>query len=213
MTTLADILRGVEGGVFPVSDLGVTVVSAPSAREWCVLAFTGHIVIAADVDEAWVAEQLPPGDMVAPTTPPFLTALAELSGRQAHCVDAMLLAPAITDPAERAAAVAGLEEFTGHDHPRVLRALEFREDVRVYGDSSGSVMTIGSGIARRTECSVEVPESARGQGRGRRLAQAARALIPTDAHIWAQVTPGNAASFRAFLAAGYRIVGSEILLL
>ncbi|MFC9687107.1 GNAT family N-acetyltransferase [Kribbella sp. NPDC056951] len=212
MTTLAEILRGVEAGAFPISDLGVTVVSAPSTREWCVMAFTGHIVIAADVDEAWVAERLPAGDMLAPTAPPFLTALTELSGRQVHGLDAMLLAPAITDPVERANAVAGLEEFTDHDHPRVLRALEFRDEVRVYGDPSGSVMTIGYGVGRRTECSVEVPESARGQGHGRRLVQAARALIPTDAHIWAQVSPGNAASFRAFLAAGYRIVGSETLL-
>ncbi|WP_405063299.1 GNAT family N-acetyltransferase [Kribbella sp. NBC_01505] len=213
MTTLADILHSVEGGTFPIPDLGVTVVSPPSARESCVMAFTGHVVVAADVDAAWVAERLPPEDMVEPVAPPFLTALAEATGRHAHCLDAMLLAPAIRDPAERAAAVAGLEEFTGHDHPRVVRALEFRDHVRVYGDPSGSVMTIGNGVAGRTECSVEVPESARGQGHGRRLAQAARALIPADAHIWAQVTPGNAASFRAFLAAGYRIVGSEILFL
>jgi hypothetical protein len=30
--------------------------------------------------------------------------------------------------------------------------------------------------------------------------------------VWAQVTPGNAASVRAFLAAGYRPVGAEALL-
>jgi hypothetical protein len=41
---------------------------------------------------------------------------------------------------------------------------------------------------------------------------AARALIPAGTSIWAQVTPGNAASLRAFLAAGYQPVGSEALL-
>lgn len=50
MTTLADILRGIERGVFPAPDLSVTVVPAPSDRESCVIAFTGHIVVAADVD-------------------------------------------------------------------------------------------------------------------------------------------------------------------
>jgi hypothetical protein len=70
MTTLADILRGVERGVFPAPDLGITVVPAPSPREACVVAFTGHIVIAANVDPAWVAERVPQGDLSAPTNPP-----------------------------------------------------------------------------------------------------------------------------------------------
>jgi hypothetical protein len=44
------------------------------------------------------------------------------------------------------------------------------------------------------------------------LAAAARALAPERRPIWAQVAPGNAASVRAFLAAGYRPVGAEALL-
>ncbi len=204
MTTLADILRGVEGGVFPDPDLSVTVVSAPSAREWCVLAFTGHIVIAADVDAAWVAERLTPADMVEPVAPPFLTALAEATGRHPHCLDAMLLAPALDAPTD-------LEELTDLSHPRVRRAVEFRDDVRAYGDQYGGVVAIGRGVGGRLECAIEVPENVRGRGHGRRLAEAARALIPADTHVWAEVTPGNAASFRAFLAAGYQIVGSEIM--
>jgi hypothetical protein len=82
----------------------------------------------------------------------------------------------------------------------------------VYGDQHGGLVLTGRGLAGRLECAIEVPERARGKGHGRRLATAARALIPADAHIWAQVTPGNAASFRTFLAAGYKPVGSEALL-
>ncbi len=41
---------------------------------------------------------------------------------------------------------------------------------------------------------------------------AARHLVPGGAPLWAQITPGNAASVRAFLAAGYRPAGSEVLL-
>jgi hypothetical protein len=212
MRTLADILRGVERGVFPTPDLGVSVVPAPSEREAAVVAFTGHIVIAADVSPEWVAERVPAGDLAAPTNPPFLTALAELTGRHVSSIDAMLLAPAITDPAKRAAAIKGLTVLSDHEHPRVERALEYRTDVRVYGDVHGSVVITGHGLANRLECAIELPDDIRGLGHGRRLARAVRALIPPDASIWAQITPGNAASLRTFLAAGYHPVGSEALL-
>jgi GNAT superfamily N-acetyltransferase len=212
MTTLADILRGIERGVFPAPDLGVTVVPAPSPRETCVVALTGHIVIAADVDPAWVAERVPAGDLSAPTNPPFLSALEEFTGRRVNAIDAMLLATALTDPADRKAATVGVTELTNHDHPRVERAWRYRDDVRVYGDAYGGLVLTGRGLAGRLECAIEVPEEARGKGHGRRLATAARALIPPDAHIWAQITPGNAASFRTFLAAGYKPVGAEALL-
>ncbi|TDD29897.1 GNAT family N-acetyltransferase [Kribbella turkmenica] len=212
MTTLADILRGIERGVFPAPDLSLTVVPAPSPREACVAAFTGHVVVAAGVDPAWVAERVPPGDLSAPTNPPFLSALEAVTGRRVNAIDAMLLAPALADPGERSAATAGLTELTDHTHPRVERAWRYRDDVRVYGDSFGGLVLTGRGLADRLECAVEVPDGCRGNGHGRRLARAARALVPPDAHIWAQVTPGNAASFRAFLAAGYQPVGSEALL-
>jgi GNAT superfamily N-acetyltransferase len=212
MTTLADILRGIERGVFPAPDLGVTVVPAPSPREACVVALTGHIVIAADVDPTWVAERVPPGDLSAPTNPPFLSALEEFTGRRVNAIDAMLLAPALTDQADRAAATAGVTELTNHDHPRVERAWRYRDDVRVYGDAYGGLVLTGRGLAGRLECAIEVPEESRGKGHGRRLATAARALVPPDTHLWAQVTPGNAASFRTFLAAGYKPVGSAALL-
>jgi hypothetical protein len=212
MTTLADILRGVERGVFPTPDLGISVVPAPSPREACVVAFTGHIVIAADVDPVWVAERVPPGDLSAPTNPPFLSALEEATGRRVNAIDAMLLAPALTDPGERAEATAGLTELTDHDHPRVERAWRYRDDVQVYVDEYGGLVLTGRGLADRLECAIEVPDDSRGKGHGRRLARAARALIPPNAHIWAQITPGNAASLRTFLAAAYKPIGSEALL-
>lgn len=212
MTTLADILRGIERGVFPTPDIGLTVVPAPSARESCVIAFTGHIVVAADIDAGWVAERVPPGDLSAPLNPPFLSALEQLTGRRVNGIDAMLLAPALTDVRERAEAIAGLTELTDHDHPRVERARRYRDEVRVYGDEYGGLVLTGRGLADRLECAIEVPDTARGKGHGRRLARAARALVPPDAHIWAQITPGNAASLRTFLAAAYKPTGSEALL-
>jgi hypothetical protein len=212
MTTLTDILRGIERGVFPAPDLSITVVPAPSERESCVVALTAHIVIAADVDPGWVAERIPPGDLSAPLNPPFLSALEQATGRRVNAIDVMLLAPALRAPAERHAATADLTELTDHDHPRVRRAWQYRDDVRVYGDPDGGLVLTGRGLAGRLECALEVPDGARGKGHGRRLARVARALVPADSHLWAQVTPGNAASLRAFLAAGYNPVGSEALL-
>jgi L-amino acid N-acyltransferase YncA len=59
---------------------------------------------------------------------------------------------------------------------------------------------------------VEVDTARRGAGLGRTLAAAARHLVPDGAPLWAQVAPGNAASMRAFLAAGFEPVGAEALL-
>jgi RimJ/RimL family protein N-acetyltransferase len=212
MTTLADILRGIERGVFPVPDLSVTVIAAPSDRDTCVIGLTAHIVVAADVDPAWVAEHLDLDDLAAPLNPPFLYALEQLTGREVNGIDAMLLAPAVTDPAERVELTSELTAITDLDHPRIRRAQRYRDDVRAYADSYGGLVLTGCGLAGRQECALEVPEDSRGKGHGRRLARAARALVPPGTHIWAQVTPGNAASLRAFLAAGYIPVGSEALL-
>ncbi|MEV6412166.1 GNAT family N-acetyltransferase [Kribbella sp. NPDC051718] len=211
MTTLADILRGIEGGVFPAPDLSITVVPAPSDRESCVVALTAHIVIAADVSPAWVAGLIPDGDLSAPLNPPFLYALEQLTGRRVNAIDQMLLAPALTDPAERATAVKDLTDLTERGHPRIERAWRYRDDVHAYTTPYGGLVLTGRGLAGRLEVALEVPESTRGNGHGRQLARAARALIPPGSHIWSQVSPGNAASTRTFLAADYQPVGSEAL--
>jgi len=41
------------------------------------------------------------------------------------------------------------------------------------------------------------------------VAAAARHLVPGGAPVWAQIAPANAASVRAFLAAGFTPVGAE----
>jgi RimJ/RimL family protein N-acetyltransferase len=99
-------------------------------------------------------------------------------------------------------------------HPRVARSARYREDLRVYSDrTDAGVVVIGRGLARRWEVSVEVAREARNGGLARRLALAARALVPAQEPLWAQVAPANAASVRAILAAGYRPIGAEVLFL
>ena len=99
-------------------------------------------------------------------------------------------------------------------HPRVVRSRRYRTGVRVYADLDGlGVVTVGAGLAGRLEVSVDVDPTARGKGLGTALAIAATSVIPPGEPLFAQVSPGNVASVRAFLRAGYRPVCSEVLFL
>ena len=73
------------------------------------------------------------------------------------------------------------------------------------------MLLIGRGLAGRWEMAFEVDGDARGRGLGRGLAVAAPTLIPEGEYLFAQASPGNAASVRAVLSAGYSPIGSEVL--
>jgi hypothetical protein len=49
------------------------------------------------------------------------------------------------------------------------------------------------------------------KGLGRRMVAAALALVPATEPVFAQASPGNAASLRALLASGFRPISSEVL--
>ncbi len=70
---------------------------------------------------------------------------------------------------------------------------------------------LGRGLAGRREISFEVAPEHRGAGLGRRLVAAALALVPATEPVFAQASPGNAASLRALLASGFRPISSEVL--
>ncbi|MEU1424716.1 GNAT family N-acetyltransferase [Kitasatospora sp. NPDC005751] len=197
------------GGLFPPPDGSVTVVPQPSAREAGVLAFSAHAVVFTDEDPAWVRTALaavPSDPLAAPLSPPFLTALAERTGRVAGTIDLLTVAGRLPGAPPLAPA-----EVRDRAHPRVVRALRYREDVRVFM-VDGGVLVLGRGVAGRWECAIEVDPQARGRGLGRALAASARHLLPEGEWIWSQQAPGNATSVRAFQAAGYRPVGAEALL-
>lgn len=204
---LTQVIADVELGRFPAADAGVTVVGQPTPRDAAVLAFTAHSVVAADVEPAWVTATLPAGDLSAPLCPPFLGALSARLGRRVNNIDLVCLA----EPLPAAESGLELRELTDSSHPRVLRSHRHRDGVAVWGTAGGWV-SVGRGLAGRYEVTVEVEEGHRGHGLGRRLAQAGRALAGAERPVWAQIAPGNAASVRAFLAAGYRPVGAEALL-
>jgi GNAT superfamily N-acetyltransferase len=203
--TLASLLLRVEAGHRLPSEPWLTLVPAPSPETAAVLAFPGHIVIAADLDPAWVHDQLPDGELSAPLNPPFLRACEEKLGRRVNNLDGLLLAPRL----DRLGLA--VREVSDLDHPRVRRARRYRPEVRVW-TVDGGVLVVGRGLAGRWEAAIEVDPDHRGRGLGRALARAARSLVPEDRPVWAQIAPGNAASVRAFLAAGFAPVGAEALL-
>ena len=204
---LADLLSDVAAGRFPPPDGSVTILPQPSRRDAGVIAFTAHSVVFVDLDPAWVRGQLPPGDLSGPLLPPFLHAVCGATGRRANSTDLLCVAA----PRPGSPAIMLTQAMTS-DHPRIARALRHRDGVRVW-ETPGGIVSIGRGVAGRWEVALEVEPGYRGKGLGRELAVAARHLVPEGTPLWAQIAPGNAASVRAFLAAGFRPVGAEALLL
>jgi GNAT superfamily N-acetyltransferase len=201
-TLLQDACRG----VFPEPDARVEVIARPDGPVSAVLAFAAHHVVAADVDPDWVDRVLPPGDLSAPVSPPFLHALAKAIGAHAGCLDVVLTAPAAGGPPPLP-----LTETANHGHHRVDRAHRYRRDVRSWS-TPGGVLVVGRGLAGRWEAAFEVDPAARGQGIGRTLAASARHFVPPGESLFIQVTPGNVPSLRAVLAAGFTPIGAEVLL-
>ncbi|WDV54694.1 GNAT family N-acetyltransferase [Streptomyces coeruleorubidus] len=206
--TLGDIVDAAARGVFPPADGRTTIVPQPSPRDAGVLAFTAHSVVFTDEDPDWVRRTLAGTDcdrLAATMNARFLTALMDRTGRTSDTVDVLLTGAALPG-----APSVALAEIDDPGHPRVESARLRRDDVRVW-TADGGVLVLGRGVAGRWEVAVEVDEGTRHRGLGRRLVAAARHLA-SGAPVWAQVAAGNARSLRAFQAAGYRPVGSEVLL-
>lgn len=209
--SLSDVLRAAAEGRHPEPDGSVDVLPQ-HGRAAGVVAFSAHFVVSADVDHQWVRDRLPPGDYSAPLGARFLVALADRIGADIGSIDAVLSATDVGD-SQAADLADDLEEIEVREHPRVVRALRYRDDVRVWRTPGGAGhVIVGRGLAGRWETAFEVEPAARGHGLGRRLAIAATALVPAGEPVWAQVAPGNAASLRAVLAAGYQPVCGEVLL-
>lgn len=203
---LAEILQLSAENRFPPADGKVEIVASPGQPAGAVLAFTGHHVVAADVDRSWLSSALPSGDLSAPVSPSFLTTLSRRIGAHPRSLDVVLAAVADGEAPE----VALHEAAPGFAHPRLARATRYRSEVRCFTDDDGGLLILGRGLAGRFEASVETDAASWHQGRGRSLARAALGLLPVGQAVFAQVAPGNAASLRCFLSAGYRPIGAEV---
>ncbi|HYJ74858.1 MAG TPA: hypothetical protein VEV65_04620 [Kineosporiaceae bacterium] len=199
---LGTALLAAADGVFPAVDGLVEVVPPYLDGVEAVVSFTGHSV---------VATTLPLDSLVAAgadgfagaTSLPVLSLLAGAAGT-VDVLDALLVA--------RGTGGGGLPERPDlSDHERVRYARAWRADVRVFGDDHGLV-TLSRGLGGVRELSFEVSQDRRGRGHGRALLRQARALVPAGEPLFAAVAPGNAASLRALLAAGFTPIGSVLLI-
>jgi GNAT superfamily N-acetyltransferase len=167
-----------------------------------VVSFTGHAVVATRLTLRDLLDAGADG-FAGATSIPVLTRLAG-EGGTVDVLDALLVAtgtgggslPVRPDLAA---------------HPRVTYARSWRRDVRAFGDERGMI-TVSRGLGGLLELSFEVDADRRGAGLGRALLREALALAPPGEPVLAAVAPGNAASLRALLAAGFTPIGSVLLL-
>jgi GNAT superfamily N-acetyltransferase len=205
--TLRALLEAAARGEPPPADGAVRTLPAPPGPAMAILAFTAHHVVASSAPEAWVRAELRGGDLQAPMSARFVSALADRVGARPDSHDVVLAATGLGgEPA--------LTECARDAHPRVQRAQAHREDVRVFEAAGGhAVVILGRGLAGRAEVAVEVDADHRGRGLARAALVEARRLAAPGEALFAQTAPGNAASLRALLAAGFRPIGGEVLLL
>lgn len=210
---LASLLRDAARERFPPADLAVEVLAAPPGPSDAVVAFSAHNVIAAGVDAEQVRAHLPGDDPGGPLSAPFLTWLGLQLGTPPGSLDVVLVA----DGTGRAAPdhpLVQIDEADSAYADRVTRARRYRTDVQLFTDAERrGIVLLGRGLGGRREVTVEVHPRHRGRGAGLALARAAVGLIGESEGLFAQVAPGNVASLRAFLRAGYRPIGAEVLFL
>jgi GNAT superfamily N-acetyltransferase len=211
-TWLRRLLENAAAGRFPLADGGIEVVPSPEGPVHAVLGFTAHHVIAADVDPNEAIAQVDADDIASPMGAPFLAWLGERLGSVPGTLDVVLAARA----GEGAPDLPEMLSETPADptRTRVARAFRYRTEVRTWETADGSgLLVVGRGLAGRWEASFEVAEEARGHGLGRTLAALATLAVPRGERVFVQVAPGNIASLRAVLAAGFHPVGAEVLFL
>jgi RimJ/RimL family protein N-acetyltransferase len=205
---LLEVMLEAAAGRPPAADCSVDLLPSPPGPADAVVSFTAHSYVAAPVDPELVRPRLRPDDPGAATRPEFLAWLAAELDTRAGQLDLLLAAFPLDGPPP-------LELLAREDlvaHPRVARAHRYREELRVLSDPGDQVvMVLGRGLAGRLEVAFEVDPDRRGRGLGRAAATAARHLAPRHEPVFAQVSPGNVASVRALLAAGYVPVASEVL--
>ena len=207
---LAQLLMEAACDSFPPPDGSIEVLPSAPGRSDAVVAFTAHHVIAADIEPPEVLARLDPQDVGAPMSAEFLAWLASRLATRAGMLDLVMVAP-------RPGLDERLPELTARDdlveHPRLARSLKYRTELRCYSDADDrALIVVGRGLAGRWEMGLEVRPGHRGRGLGRQLIRAAARLVP-DEPLFAQISPGNTASVRAFLASGYRPICSEVLFL
>jgi hypothetical protein len=191
-----------EGRYPPVDGLVELLPRFSDSPHECVVEFTGHAYVLSDVSQQDF-DRLGADGFGGVVQPEVLRSLAGRNGWiGSH--DVLLCQRGLG----RANALALRTDLD--DHYRVQHARVLRREVKVFGDERGLV-TLGRGVADRTEISIEVAQTDRSKGFARSLLADAIGLVDEGAWCFAEVSPGNAASLRAFLAADWKPIGAEVV--
>lgn len=201
---LGELIDAAARGRFPAADGTWRRVPPWRPGIEAVIAFTGHAVFAVEPD---VTDRLL-GDLGADGFggahhPRLVSALAGPDG-WIDSLDMLLTARGtgaspLVDRPDLAA------------HPRAAFAATIRDRRRVVGypdPGRSDLAVISTGIGGLTEISFELEPGRRGNGAGAALVRAALGTVPDGEIAVAAVAPGNAASVRAVLAAGFVPTGS-----
>jgi hypothetical protein len=208
---LAEIIRDADAGRFPAADGGWSRVPPWRASRGGegIVCFTGHAVFAlgSDVSHERIAE-LGADGFGGATHPRLLCGLTGPGG-WIGTQDALLAGHGTGEGGE--AALVPRPDLSSH--PRAQYAASIRDTPTLYGYPDRSALAIlSTGLAGLTELSFELEPDRRGGGQATALIRAALATLPAGELVVAAATPGNAASVRALLAAGFTPLGSVQLL-
>lgn len=207
---LAEIVAAAADGHFPPADGGWHRVPPWHADVEAVVSFTGHSVfaIADDIPDSYLDEL--GADGFGGANDPRL--VAALAGPDAwiDSLDVLLVARGRPD-----ATPALVERPDLADHSRVRFAAAVRHDPRVLGYQDRrrtAVATLSKGLAGVTELSFELEPEHRGAHGATAFIRSALAVLEPGELVVAASAPGNAASVRALLSAGFVAIGSVQLL-
>jgi hypothetical protein len=173
-----------------------------------VISFTGHAVFAVehDIPDHRLAA-LGADGFGGAHDPRLITALAGPEG-WIDCLD-MLMAGRGTRRAGAPPPLIGRPDLATHPRAEFAARIRSHPQVLGYPDPDRSALAIISqGIAGLTELSFQLEPGRRGRGGGSQLAADALAAVPAGQLAVAAVAPGNAASVRALLSAGFVPLGS-----
>lgn len=204
---LAVLIENAADGSFPPVDGGWHRVQTWKPGLEAVVAFTGHAVFAIDAqttDESLVTLG---ADGFGGAHDPRLVAGLAGPGGWIDSLDVLLVSRGTGLATAPSSLVPRPDLAT---HPRAQFAAGTREDPQVFGLDDrhcSTVVVLSRGVAGLPEISFELDPEHRG-GAGVGLVRHGLQLVPDGELLVAAAAPGNAASLRALLSAGFVPLGS-----
>jgi GNAT superfamily N-acetyltransferase len=205
---LASLISDAAAGRFPDADGGWQRMPPWRAGLEAVVAFTGHAVLVVDPSRPDPLLAALGADGLGGAHHPRLVIALAGPGGWIDSLDLLLAGRGTGAPGAPPRLVARPDLAV---HPRAAFASRIRADIRLLGDPDRdrrALAIVSRGIAGLTELSFELEPAHRGAGAGAALVADALTAIPAGQLVVAASAPGNAASVRALLSAGFVPLGS-----